>query len=121
MRIVADAHERKRLYRTVGLVLLLAAPGLAFGSWYSTRQPLEFLAVTERMKDSVPLEVYSSAVYHGSHAQATLDNKWKPTGFATLGTTGFLLGVGLLAAALRGPQRRSGTGSQGSTARDMSS
>jgi hypothetical protein len=35
------------------------------------------------------------------HAQRTLDEKWSPTGFATLGIAGFLTGVALLAASRR--------------------
>ena len=101
MKLVSNAAERAQIARVVGIVLLIAAPGMAFGTLYSTRQPLEVLAVAERMKATLPAEHYSSAVYHGSYARQTLDDKWKPTGFATMGTAGFLLGAGLLGAGVR--------------------
>lgn len=99
MTLVANSFEWARVRRTVGLLLVIVAPGLAYGAWYSTRQPLEILALAERMRSTMPAEEYSSAVYHGSHAQATLDNKWKPTGFASLGVLGFLVGAALLYSA----------------------
>ena len=101
MKLLSNAAERAQIARVVGIVLVLAAPGMAFGTLYSTRQPLEVLALAERMKATLPPDHYSSAVYHGSYAQETLDNKWKPTGFATMGTAGFLLGAGLLITGLR--------------------
>ena len=101
MKIVANAYERARVYRTVGLTLLIVAPGLALGTWWSTQQPLEILALAERMRASMPAEDYASAVYHGSHAQATLDNMWHPTGFATLGLAGFVIGLSLLVLSRR--------------------
>ena len=101
MKIVANAYERARLYRTVGTVLLIAAPGLALGTWWSTQQPIEILALAERMRTSMSAEDYASAVYHGSHAQTTLDNMWRPTGFATLGIGGFVIGAALVVLARR--------------------
>jgi hypothetical protein len=96
MQIVSNRHEWVRLARVVGIVLLIAAPGLALGTWHSTRQPLEVMALAERMKTSLPPDQYSSAVYHGSGAQRTLDQMWSPTGFATLGVIGFAVAIGLL-------------------------
>ena len=105
MPLVANAYERVRLARTVGVILLIAAPGLAFGNWYSTRQPLEMLAWSNQNRSRIPAEAYASAVYMGAHAQRTIDEMWKPTGFATLGTFGTLLGIGLLFIARRQPPK----------------
>jgi hypothetical protein len=102
--ITATAHDRRRVARTIGVVLLIAAPGLAFGAWYSTRQPLEVLAVAERMKATLPADHYSSAVYHGAEAQRILDEKWSPAGFATLGLTGLAVGLVLLYFGFRAPR-----------------
>ena len=102
MRLFSDAREWRRLARVLGTVLVIAAPSLAFGTWYSTRQPLEMLAWSEANRSRIQADAYGSAVYHASFAQRTLDEKWSPTGFATLGITGFLLGIGLLTLSRRG-------------------
>lgn len=103
MKLVADSYQWARLRRTIGLVLVIVAPALAVSTWYSTKQPLEILALAERMRGSLPAEEYASAVYHGSHATATLNNRWKPGGFATLGIIGFLIGAGLIFSARARP------------------
>ena len=100
MQLFNPARDR-RWARILGTVLVIAAPSLAFGSWYSTRQPLEMLAWTEANRARVPAEAYGSAVYMAAHARRTLEEKWSPTGFATLGIAGFLLGVGSLALSRR--------------------
>lgn len=99
--MVTDARDKARFARVIGTILVIAAPGLAFGSWYSTRQPLEMLAWSEANRSRIPAEAYGSAVYMASHAQRTLDEKWSPTGFATLGIAGFVTGVVLLAVSRR--------------------
>ena len=96
MPLVSDARDRQRTARVIGTVLVIAAPGLAFGSWYSTRQPLEMLAWSEANRSRIPAEAYGSAVYMAAHAQRTLDEKWTATGFATLGIAGFMVGAGFL-------------------------
>ena len=101
MRLFRDAQDRASKARVFGIILVIAAPGLAFGSWHSTRQPLEMLAWSESNRAQIPPEAYGSAVYMAAHAQRTLDEKWSPTGFATLGIGGFLLGVGSLMVSRR--------------------
>lgn len=103
MKLVADSYQRARLRRVIGLALVILAPSLAVAQWYSTKQPLEVLALAERMRGTLPPDEYASAVYHGSHAMETLNNKWSPTGFATIGILGFLAGAGLLVSARRRP------------------
>jgi hypothetical protein len=44
------------------------------------------------------------AEYHGAAAQRTLDAKWSPTGFATLGIAGFAAGALLLYFGFREPR-----------------
>jgi hypothetical protein len=100
----AKIHDGRRVARTIGLLLVIAAPAFAFGSWHSTRQPLEVLALAERMKATLPADQYSSAVYHGAVAQRTLDAKWSPTGFAALGIVGFAAGALLLYLGFREPR-----------------
>jgi hypothetical protein len=96
MPFVGDSHQARRLARTLGVILVIASPGLAYGNWYSTRQPLEILAMANRANPRLPAETYASAVYMGAHAQRTLDEMWTPTGFATLSTIGFITGLSLL-------------------------
>jgi hypothetical protein len=105
MPLVADAPERARLARVLGIVLVIAAPAMTFLAWQSTQQPIEVQAMAERMKGSLPADQYASALYHGSLAHQSLNDKWKPTGFATLGTIGLLLGCGLLFVGFRAPER----------------
>jgi hypothetical protein len=104
--LVANAHERARLWRVLGIVLVIAAPSITFLAWQSTQQPIQVQEMAERMKGSLPAEQYASALYRGSIAHQTLNDRWKPTGFATLGTIAFLVGVGLLFIGF-GPTRRS--------------
>lgn len=101
MNLVTNPYEWARLRRTVGLLLVIIAPMLSLFAWASTKQPLEILTLAERMRATLPPEEYASAVYHGGHAQASLDHMWYPTGFATLGLIGFALGVALLYSARR--------------------
>ena len=108
MALDTSPRERKRLARTVGVVLLIASPSLAFGSWYSTRQPLEMLAWAEANRKNIRAEDYGSAVYMASHAQRNLDEKWRPTGFATMGITGTAFGALLLYRAFRRTQDKPG-------------
>jgi hypothetical protein len=91
-----NARDLRRIARTFGLILVLAAPGIAYGNWYSTRQPLEILALANKARPGLPPENYASAVYMGANAQRTLDDMWTPTGFATLSTIAFLTGLTLL-------------------------
>jgi hypothetical protein len=101
-RLVTDARGgMPRLARVIGTILVIAAPGLAIGSWHSTRQPLEILAWAEANRSRLPAASYGSAVYMAGHAQRTLDEKWSSTGFATLGIAGFLVGAALLVVSRR--------------------
>jgi len=103
--LVANAYERARLWRVLGIVLVIAAPSISYLAWQSTQQPIQVQEMAERMKGTLPADQYASALYHGSHAHQTLADKWKPTGFATLGTIAFLVGAGLLLIGF-GPTRR---------------
>ena len=96
MGLVTTGRDWRRVARTLGVVLVIAGPGMAYGNWYSTRQPLEVLALANRARPGLPAEQYASAVYMGANAQRTLDEMWTPTGFATLSTIAFLLGISLL-------------------------
>ena len=42
-------------------------------------------------------ETLSSAAYHAGHATQTMDGRWGPTGFMTLGALGFATGAMLFA------------------------
>jgi hypothetical protein len=95
MGLETNSRDWRRVARTVGVVLVIAGPGIGYGNWYSTRQPLEILALANKTK-GLPPENYASAVYMGANAQRTLDEMWTPTGFATLSSIAFLLGVSLL-------------------------
>jgi hypothetical protein len=89
--------------RILGVILLLAAPAVAFGVWYSARGPLTTLAWFEQHRNPADSAAYASALYHASHARATQANRWHVTGYATLSLVGALAGVGLI---LSGSYRR---------------
>jgi len=89
--------------RALGVILLLAAPALAFGVWYSARGPLSTLAWFEQHRTPADSAAYASALYHASHARATEANRWHLTGYATVGLVGTLAGVCLI---LSGSSRR---------------
>ncbi len=82
--------------RVLGVILVIAAPLSAIGVWHSNRGPLETLAWFEGHRTPADSFGYAQALYHGAHAQAAEANRWRLTGYATLGTVGALLGAGLL-------------------------
>lgn len=82
--------------RVLGVILVIAAPLVAFGVWHSNRGPLETLAWFEGHRTPTDSFGYANARYHGAHAQAIEANRWRLTGYATLGTVGALLGAALL-------------------------
>lgn len=95
--------SRASARRVLGAILLLAAPALALGVWYSARGPLTTLAWLEEHRTPADSAAYASALYHASHARATEANRWHLTGYATLGLIGTLAGACLL---LSGSYRR---------------
>jgi hypothetical protein len=90
----------------VGIVLVLVAIGLAFGHWhYRVKAPLQTLAWFDEHRAPGDSLVYSSAVYHAAHAQASYATRWGLTGYASLGTLGALAGIALILSTWR---RRTG-------------
>ena len=90
-----------KLAAMFGLLLVLASPGLSLGQWYSERSPLETLAWFEQNRAPGDSAGHASAVYHAAHARASVANRWKPTGYGTLGVIGTLAGIGFLFAGRR--------------------
>ena len=80
----------------VGVLLLFVAPALTLGQWYATKGPLETLAWFEQHRSPGDSVAYASALYHGTHARATQANRWRPTGYVTLGLVATIVAVGLL-------------------------
>lgn len=99
-RTPASPLAAARFRRTLGLVLLIGAPLLAFGTWNATRQPLEVFALAQRNRAQLDSATYASAAYHAAFARATQANRWHLTGYATLGVLGTLVGAGLVYAGL---------------------
>ena len=91
---LVQAHTSAR--RVLGIVLVIAAPLIAIGVGHSNRGPLETLAWFEGHRSPTDSFGYANALYHGAHARTTEANRWHLTGYATLGTVGFLLGASLL-------------------------
>ena len=94
--------EIRRGLRVIGVIMLIAAPGLSIGSvWSRQRQIKEmedqmFLPTT--LNDPA---IRESMTYHLSHLQADEAMKWGPTGDATMGVIGTIAGVVVIAFALR--------------------
>ncbi len=88
-----------RLAGILGIVLVLASPGLSLGQWYSERSPLETLAWFEQNRSPGDSAGYASALYHASYARASVANRWHPLGYGTLGVAGTLLGIALIGFA----------------------
>lgn len=81
------------------MVLLLAGPALAVAQWNSNRAPLAALAFIEQNRSPGDSAMYASAVYHGAHARASNDSRWRLTGYATLGVIAAVVGTTLLLAS----------------------
>ena len=100
IRRYADSPDPgTQLRRVLGLILFIAAPALAVGRCYSTREPLARFAQMEQHRTPADSLAYGSAAYHAAHARATQANRWHPTGYATLGILGTIIGAGLLYSA----------------------
>ncbi len=90
-------EQRKlRIRTTLGIVFLIAAPALSIGAWDAANGPLETLAWYDAHRGPGDSAAYASAQYHAAHARASHANRWRPTGYATLGLLGTLIGIGLL-------------------------
>jgi hypothetical protein len=86
----------------VGIALVLVATGLAVAQWhYRVRGPLQTLAWFDAHRSPGDSLVYASAAYHAAHAQGSYSNRWRLTGYATLGTMGTLVGIGLILSGWR--------------------
>lgn len=85
----------------LGVVFLVVAPALAIGQWYRVKGPIEELERIEQHRSPNDSAAYASAVYHASHARATRAARWHPTGYATTGVTGALVGAALILSARR--------------------
>ncbi len=85
----------------VGGLILVAALGLTWGKWYSTRETLQVLEWFEQNatpRDSVG---YSNALYHATWAQAEQDNRWGLGGYFMTGTIVAVIGASLMWSARR--------------------
>jgi hypothetical protein len=85
----------------IGAILLVVASLFIYGSWWSLNGPLETLARLETHRFRGDSAEYASALYHASHAKATQAARWSPTGYATLGTLGIIVSLGLILSARR--------------------
>src|SRR5688500_3545 len=85
----------------IGVVVMVVTLGLSFGRWYSAKGPLETLAWFEQHRGPGDSLAYASAIYHATHARAVHDNRWRPTGYATLGLVGTAIGLALIVSARR--------------------
>lgn len=94
--MTASDSPGKRVCRILGVILIIVSPAGALASWTVNQQPLEVLAQVEQRRSIVDSATIASAIYHAGHARATLANRWHPTGFATLGVLGTIVGVTFL-------------------------
>ena len=99
-------RDLRRVAIIIGTVLLIAAPALSFGEWFSTRSPREAFETVRANRKPGDSLAYASSAYHASHAEATLVARWSLTGFATLGLAGFLVGAALVVYGRREGSRR---------------
>ena len=83
------------LRRIVGLALIIAAPTLSLATWYSTREPLARLAWSDQHRAPGDSAGYAHNFNHAAYVRAINARRWHPTGYATLGLVGTLVG-GLL-------------------------
>ena len=95
--------DLRKLAQIVGLVLAIASPALAFGQWYNNRSSVSTLRWVEQHRSPGDSAAYASALYHAGPAQASDDDRWHLTGYATLGVLGTALGLALLLAARSRP------------------
>lgn len=93
---VPTDSQGKQFCRILGVTLVLVSPAYAWASWTGTQQPLEVLAQVEQRGNILDSATIGSAMYHAAHARATLADRWHPTGFATLGVIGTIVGATFL-------------------------
>jgi hypothetical protein len=95
--------HRKRDFFLIGILFLIAAPGLSIGSIWSRRQHIREFEVAAlspaTLADSATRE---SVRYHLSRLQADEAMRWGLMGDATLGAVGGLAGLVLILWSRRG-------------------
>lgn len=82
----------------LGAVLLIASAGLTYLRARATAEPIANLSVVVRMhgEGRASDAALANAQYHGAHAQADFDDRWRLTGYAAQGMIGGLLGLALV-------------------------
>ena len=87
----------------LGVAVLVVTLGLTYGQWHAYNGPIETLAWENQHRYKGDSADYAT-IYHASRARDVIANRWHPTGYATLGLVGSLIGIGLIfSARLRRP------------------
>jgi hypothetical protein len=99
-----DIREKRAFFPArsrllVGGILFLVTLGLTWGRWDSIKGPLEDLAWLEQHRSPGDSLAYASAMYHASYARAAQQNRWRLSGYATLGIIGLVVAGGLIASS----------------------
>ena len=89
--------------RVFGIVLLLAAPTMAYAAWEGNQQNIAVLQQMEhtKLRDRVDSANYASALYHGSYSRSSEAGRWKPGGYASNAVAGSLFGIVFLVIGFR--------------------
>lgn len=82
--------------RLVGLVLLLAAPALAWARWNDATRAIAEADATPPRRTHADSVTFETIEYHAVLGRQAHAERWRVTGYATLGVLGPLLGVALM-------------------------
>ncbi|MDB4905962.1 MAG: hypothetical protein JWO05_746 [Gemmatimonadetes bacterium] len=79
--------------RIAGLVLLIAAPALAWGSWNQANRDIAFADAVPPRRNHADSLMFEYSAYHAARGRIAHAERWHPTGYATLGLLGVLVGA----------------------------
>ena len=82
-----------------GIIVILVTAVATYGQWRAQRDPLDALAWIETHRGPQDTAMYTHAQRHVAYIRDMYGDRWSPTGYATLGVVGTLIGVVLLASS----------------------
>ena len=85
----------------VGIAIMAISIGLTYAQRRAIQGPIEELRRATENRAPGDSAIFANAVYHGAHAAQIHHDRWRPTGYMTLGTAGIVFGALLALSALR--------------------
>ena len=82
-----------------GIIVLPVTALATYGQWRAQKDPLDALEWIEAHRRPQDTAMYTHAQRHAAYIHEVYGDPWDPTGYATLGVVGTIVGVGLIASS----------------------